>query len=222
MFSKEVNLNINQKNKEEIIHALHELEVVNYDTVSDLVPKLFEKNQLQLNLSVYKPRDPENLTPCGIGRHLLYDHKDEKNPFSIWIFAFATRQITSIHDHKFKGTVIVLQGPISEKYYLPTEGNRAKLVKRSDRYRFHCNKDSLDTPNEPFVHQLKRRKNLDYKEEISITLHIYNMPASTINDLGETVDMRNLNKIYIKDPSYNKAEIPAYTEEYPSLTCKSP
>ena len=91
------------------------------------------------------------------------------------MFAFAPRQKTLIHDHKYKGTVIVLGEPVSEKYYQPTGESSARLVDRLED-RFHSNRDDL---NGIFVHQLKRRKGLSLGT--SVTLHIYNMEAHLIN-----------------------------------------
>ncbi|EHL31577.1 cupin domain-containing protein [Legionella drancourtii] len=185
---------IKQKNCKAITEAISKLEVINYDTVSSLIPKLLEEGTLALDHSVYTPADSTIITTSGIGRYLIYDHADKTNPFSIWALAFAPRQKTSIHDHKYKGTVTVLEGPISEKYYQPTRENLARRVAQFDRHRFHSNSDNL---KDTFVHQLKRRKDLG--EGSSVTLHIYNMEAHLITSEGERVDRRNLDKIYIKD-----------------------
>ena len=198
-----------EQNKLKIIKAINELDTVNYETVSTLLPRLIAEGSLQLDHSIYIPADPSTVLPQGVGRYLVYDHNDQSNPFSIWAFAFAPQQQTPIHDHKFKGTVTVLEGPVSEKYYQPTGEKTARLVSRTDRYRFHSNRDEL---NDTFVHQLKRRKGLG--EGISVTLHIYNMEAHFVNLEGEQMDQRNLNKIYCKDKSVDKESIPDYTEEH--------
>lgn len=198
------------KNAEAITKATAKLELVNYDTVSELLPKLIAKGELILDSSIYTPVDPISTNSTAIGRYLVYDHPDKENPFSIWVFAFAFRQKTSIHDHKYKGTVIVLDGEVSEKYYQPTGDNTARLIKRVDRYRFHCNKDDLEGN---FVHQLKRRKGLG--DGLGITLHIYNMEAHQITLEGEKIDNRNLSQIYFKDKVTGKDIVPDYTEEYP-------
>lgn len=205
-----------QRNSEAIVKVISNLEKVNYDTVAELLPKLLVEGTLHLDPSAYKPTDPTSRKANGIGRYLIYDHPDKTQAFSIWAFAFASQQATSIHDHLFKGTVTVLEGPISEKYYIPTEDGFAKLAKRTNRYRFHTNSDSLDSM---FIHQLKRRNN--FGEHISVTLHIYEMEASLVNNEGEVVDNRNLNNIYLKDTSSGKASIPPYDDEYPDLSCES-
>lgn len=203
---------IRQKNRETVKKAITELEGISYETVSMSLPTRFAEGSLKLDNSVYYPADLNTVMPHGVGRYLIYDHPDTTNPFSIWIFAFALRQKTTIHDHKYKGTVTVLEGPISEKYYQPTGEKTARLVNRIDRYRFHSNRDDL---NDSFVHQLKRRKDLG--EGISITLHIYNMAAHLVNSGGEQIDRRNLKTIYSKDKT--KENVPPYSEVYPDFNC---
>ncbi|WP_412757759.1 cysteine dioxygenase [Legionella bozemanae] len=202
---------IKQKNREILIKAITELDEVTYETVSTYLIQKLAEGSLKLDPSVYKPADPT--MPNGVARYLLYDHPDTSNPFSIWVFAFATKQKTTIHDHKYKGTVTVLEGPISEKYYHPTGEHTARLVNRVDRYQFHSNRDDLSGV---FVHQLKRRKALG--EGVSVTLHIYNMEAYLVGLEGEKMDRRNLNIIYSKDKTVNKENIPAYSEAHPELT----
>jgi effector protein B len=197
-------------NSKAIIEKINELTVINYDTVSKLLPKLLVEGTLTLDHSVYTPLDPTTIKANGIGRYLVYDHPDKTDPFSIWVFAFAPRQKTPIHDHKYKGTVTVLDGPISEKYYRPTERNLAQLAGRSDRYRFHSNRDDLTGT---FVHQLKRRKGLG--DGTSVTLHIYDMEAHVISLDGNIVDRRNLDQIYFKEKNIDKSSIPSYQGEYP-------
>ncbi len=200
------------QNREIITKAINQLDVINYETVSTSLPKQLLEGSLKLDHSVYKPAAP---TTNGVGRYFLYDHPDKSNPFSIWVFAFAPRQKTTIHDHKYKGTVTVLEGPISEKYYLPTGEYTARLANRVDRYRFHSNRDDL---SDVFVHQLKRRKALG--EGVSVTLHIYNMEAYLVNLEGKKMDRRNLNIIYSKDKTINKENIPPYSEAYPESIYK--
>ncbi|KTD08934.1 Cysteine dioxygenase type I [Legionella gratiana] len=197
---------IREANREKIAKVINKLDVVDYDTVSKYLPKLLVEGSLKLDHSVYMPADPLTNLPNGVGRFLLYDH-DSSDPFSIWIFAFAPRQKTTIHDHKYKGTVTVLEGPISEKFYQPTGEKSARLVDRIDRYRFHSNGDDLKST---FVHQLKCRKGLDVG--ISITLHIYNMKAYLVNFDGTKIDRRNLNIIYSKDKTRTNESIPPYTK----------
>ncbi|WP_454784183.1 cysteine dioxygenase [Legionella sp. WA2024007413] len=203
---------IREKNKKKVIKAIFELEDITYETVSMSLPTKLAEGSLELDHSVYMPLDCSTVKANGVGRYLIYDHADEKNPFSIWAFAFAERQQTTIHDHKYKGTVTVLEGPISEKYYRPTSESTACLENRIDRFRFHCNRDDLSGI---YVHQLKRRKGLG--KGISVTLHIYNMPAYLVNLEGDKVDRRNLKTIYSKDKTIDKENIPAYTEAYPQL-----
>lgn len=198
-----------QKNCEAIIKAINELDTINYDTVSRLLPNLLAQGALKLDSSVYKPIDPNT---NAVGRFLIYDHEDKLNPFSIWVFALGLKQKTAIHDHKYKGTVTVLNGPVSEKFYKPTGENTAQLVKRIDRYQFHSNKDDLNTL---FVHQLKRRKGLG--QGTSVTLHIYNMEAYLINEKNEKIDRRNLDTIYFKEKLLDKSNLPAYEEEHLDL-----
>lgn len=199
---------IKQKNTEIIINAISGLKsTISYEVVSEELPKLIALGTLSLNLLAYKPQD--STITNGINRYLIYDHPDKANPFSIWVFAFASRQKTCIHDHKYKGTVTVLQGPISEKFYKPTGANSAQLAARIDRHRFHTNKDDLmDT----FVHQLKCRKGLGV--DTSITMHIYNMEAHVLNQENKLMDRRNLDTIYSKDKIIDKNSIPPYKEEY--------
>ncbi|KTC88437.1 cysteine dioxygenase [Legionella cincinnatiensis] len=197
---------VREANREKIVKAMNELEVVNYETVSKHLPRLLAEGALHLDHSVYTPADPSTNLPKGVGRYLLYDH-DSSNPFSIWVFAFAPRQKTTIHDHKYKGTVTVLEGPISEKFYQPTGEKSAQLVNRIDRYRFHSNSDDLTST---FVHQLKCRKGLDVT--ISVTLHIYNMEAYLVHFDGKKIDQRNLNIIYSKDKTGANKNIPSYTK----------
>lgn len=203
---------IKQQNCEAITKAISNLEVVNYDTVSSLIPKLLEDGELTLDHSVYTPADSTTISACGIGRYLVYEHADKTNPFSIWALAFAPRQKTSIHDHKYKGTVTVLEGPVSEIYYQPTEEHSARRVARFDRHRFHSNSDNLD---DTFVHQLKRRKGLG--EGTSVTLHIYNMEAHLISPEGELIDRRNLNTIFSKDKRLDEQKNLPYVGEYQQL-----
>ncbi|CAM3147939.1 Predicted metal-dependent enzyme of the double-stranded beta helix superfamily [Legionella steigerwaltii] len=202
-----------KQNEETITRAINELDKVSYDTVSKFIPKKLAEGSLKLDHSVYKPADSNTVMPHGVGRYLIYDHPDKSNPFSIWVFAFAPRQKTTIHDHKYKGTVTVLEGPVSEKYYQPTGKHTARLVNRIDRYRFHSNRDDL---NGVFVHQLKRRKALG--AGVSVTLHIYNMEAYLVNFEGEKTDRRNLNIIYSKDKTIDKENIPPYSDAYPERT----
>lgn len=203
---------IRNKNRKEVIAAISALDTVTYETVSTFLPAKLADGSLKLDHRAYLPVDPGTVEPNGVGRYLIYDHPDEANPFSIWAFAFAPRQKTTIHDHKYKGTVTVLEGPISEKYYRPTGELTARLENRIDRYRFHCNRDDL---SEIFVHQLKRRKGLG--KGISVTLHIYNMQAYLVNLEGDKVDRRNLKTIYAKDKTIDEENIAAYSEVYPQL-----
>lgn len=185
---------IKLQNTEAIVEKFSQLDVVNYDTVSNLIPQLLTEGLLTLDPSVYTPADSTTKESNGIGRHLIYDHKDKSNPFSIWIFSFATRQRTSIHDHQYEGTVTVLKEPITEKYFQPSGDHYARHISSLDRNRFHTNKDDL---KDNFVHQLKRRKDLGIG--ISTTLHIYKMEAHKISENGELTDRRNFFKIYTKD-----------------------
>lgn len=198
---------VNKANSDAIKKEFSRLEVVNYDTVSELLPKLLAQGQLTLDHSIYTPQTSNTGQGSQVGRYLIYDHPDKTNPFSIWAFAFSQGQKTLIHDHEYKGTVIVLDEPISEKYYRP-HGDQARLIRRVDRYRFHSNSDDLTTN---FVHQLERRKDLG--PGISVTLHIYNMEALRINLEGDIVDRRNLRKIYIKEKIQDKSSIPPYEKE---------
>lgn len=185
--------NIPQKNSEAIRQAIKQLDVVNYDVVAKLIPGLLADGKLTLDTSTYIPVDLTQVS--GIGRYLVYDHPDAANPFSIWAFALGPKQKTSIHDHKYRGTVTVLEGPVSEKYYLPTGEKSAQRIGRADRDRFHTNSDDL---KDNFVHQLKRRKGLG-DTGTSVTLHIYNMEAKAISPDGEIVDRRNLFRLFTKD-----------------------
>lgn len=202
---------IKQKNEKAIVKAIGTLAAINYGTVSRLLPRLLAEDALTLDHSVYTPLDPKTSETSGIGRYLVYDHPDASNPFSIWVFAFAPRQKTCIHDHKYKGTVTVLSDAISEKYYQPTSDNTARRISRSDRYRFHSTQDEL---KDNFVHQLKRRKGLG--AGFSVTLHIYNMEAHVVNAKDEVVDQRNLNTIYTKASSDETGRAP-YNKEFPKL-----
>ncbi|MFJ1267611.1 cysteine dioxygenase [Legionella lytica] len=175
-------------NKQVISEAINSLEIINYETVSEVIPRLLTEGKLAFNTSAYKP---ENLTlDMGIARHLIYEHNDPDDPFSIWVFVLLRTQKTSIHDHKYKGTVTVLEGPVTEKFYLPTGENTAAFSKSIEREQFNTNSDDLRST---FVHQLKCRKTSS--TGISMTLHIYNMRAYQCLD----IENRNLNVIYIKD-----------------------
>ncbi len=208
---------INQKNRDVIVQEINKLDVVNYDTVSQLLPKLIQQGQLTLDHSIYTPFDVTSLNSSGVGRYLVYEHLDKDNPLSIWAFAFAPRQKTSIHDHEYKGTVIVLNGPISEKYYTPNEETGTALLhERADRHRFHSNSDNLANN---LAHQLKRRKDLG--EGISVTLHIYNMNAHKVTPEGETVISRNLHRLYTKEKTSVKNKRPGYLQKYPEATLKN-
>lgn len=187
MFKTEID-HTKLQNKQVISEAINSLEIINYETVSELIPRLFTEGKLAFKTSAYKA---EHLNPdMGIARHLIYEHNDPDNPFSIWIFVLLRKQKTSIHDHKYKGTVTVLEGPVTEKFYLPTGENTAALSKSIEREQFHTNSDDLKST---FVHQLKCRKTSN--TGISMTLHIYNMRAYQCLD----VENRNLNVIYSKD-----------------------
>ena len=183
--------------------AMQGLDRVTYDTVSALLPRLLLDGALVLDASAYPPADPSTQECRGIGRYLVYDHADPENPFSIWVFALACGQKTPIHDHKYRGTVTVLDGPVSEKYYEAVGDNKARLIKRVDRYRFHSNRDDL---GDAFLHQLKRRKGLG--EGCGVSLHIYEMKAQRLSQDGEWVDNRNLNTIYTKDTSLDENQLP--------------
>ena len=199
---------IKLQNTDAIAREIKKLDEITFEKVEKLLPKLLVEGKLVLDSSVYVPADPSTIEARGIGRYLVYEHLDSKHPFSIWAFALGFRQKTSIHDHKYQGTVTVLSGPVTEKRYLPTEEGRAKLVGRSDRYRFHTNSDDLKSG---VVHQLKRRKELG--EGTSVTLHIYNMPAHLITPAGASSDNRNLSSIYTKENILDKRSLPAYQKE---------
>lgn len=192
-----------------IKRSISHLDKVSYETVSKLIPQLLAKGIIALDTSSFIPVDSSIKEPQGVGRFLIYDHDDKNNPFSIWIFAFAPGQKTSIHDHKYKGTVMVLNGPISEKYYLPTSENTASIFRRANRNTFHTNVDNLTSV---FVHQLKNRQDAD--KGIILTLHIYAMEAQMINDQDERVDRRNFDTIYIKDRSVPKTNPKVYEEAF--------
>lgn len=200
---------IRTKNSELITAVIKQLPDISYDTVAQSVPQFFSTGLLELNLLAYPPADATLTTAAGIGRYLIYDHGDPEHPLSIWMFAFAPRQKTCIHDHQYKGCVTVLHGLISEKYYTPSDDGSARLIARADRYRFHSNTDDLD---DNFVHQLKRRKGLG--DGVSVTLHIYNMDAHLVDKLGTVSDNRNLDTIYSKAPAEQDA--PPYEALYPA------
>ncbi|KTC97840.1 cysteine dioxygenase [Legionella erythra] len=199
---------IHQLNGEVLKNAINTLESVTYTTVSELIPVLLLQGELVIDYSIYTPANADVLTGQGIGRYMLYDNPDSENPFSIWLFVLAPRQKTSIHDHLYQGTVTVLSDAVSEKYYEPGDEEKAKLTARSDRYRFHTNRDTL---KDTFVHQLKRRKGLG--TGFSCTLHIYEMPAYQVSLDGEKNDSRNLNRIYCKEKT-PKAMRPCYNQDY--------
>ncbi|MGL6028885.1 MAG: cysteine dioxygenase [Legionella sp.] len=200
---------IRTENSELIAKVIKRLPKITYDTVAHSLPQLFATGLLELNLLAYPPADATATTAAGIGRYLIYDNGDLENPFSIWMFAFAPKQKTCIHDHQYRGCVTVLQGPVSEKYYTPSDDGSVRLITRADRYRFHSNTDDLD---DNFVHQLKRRKGLG--DGVSVTLHIYNMHAHLVDQLGTISDNRNLNVIYSKAPA--EQEPPPYEALYPA------
>ncbi len=116
------------ENTDAIKKAITTLEKITYDSVAALIPQMLAEKSLVLDASAYLPANPE--LKYGVGRYLVYEHSEADNQFSIWAFAFAPKQKTSIHDHQYRGTVTVLQGPISEKYYTPTEGGKAVLCAR--------------------------------------------------------------------------------------------
>lgn len=205
---------IKRINTKAIEKVIKELEVINYDTVSELVPKLLLEKKLKLNCNAYKPKDPQKEDVYSVARYLVYNHPDKNNPFSIWIYAFAPKQKTLIHDHLYRSTVTVLDEPVTEKYYQTTENNLAQMIKRQDRYRFHTNRDEL-MKSETFVHQLKRRKS--FGEGTSFTLHIYEMDAYLNQNNSEKSFNRNRDLIYFKDKTDQTQQKPPYEEAHPEL-----
>ena len=144
-----------EQNTFAIKKAVDELDKINYDSVAAKLPQMLAEGRLILDASAYKPLDPSK--QFGVGRYLVYEHKEAGNQFSIWAFAFAPRQKTSIHDHKYRGTVTVLEGTLSEKFYTPEENKKATLDTRFDRHRFHSNQDDNKDVLQK-AHQLKYRK----------------------------------------------------------------
>lgn len=182
------------KNTVVIKKAISTLKNITYDSVASLIPNMLANKSLILDASAYLPANPNEKS--GVGRYLVYDHKDPANLFSIWAFAFAPQQKTTIHDHKYRGTVTVLQGTLSEKFYTPV-GDKAVLSARYDRYRFHMNQDDgTEIPQK--AHQLKYRKAMVEPGTVAVSLHIYEMPAHK-NDTEE--HNRNLLSIFSKKPS---------------------
>lgn len=177
-----------------IIKAMSTLEDITYDSVAKLIPSMLADKSLVLDASAYIPADSSKQ---GVGRFLIYDHKDENNLFSIWAFAFAPRQKTTIHDHKYRGTVTVLEGVLSEKFYKPVDEKHAVLCARSDRYRFHMNQDN-DTDNPQLAHQLKYRKEMAPRDTVAVSLHIYEMAAQQKDSMAHN---RNLSHIFNKKSS---------------------
>lgn len=210
---------VNLQNTQAIEAEIFQLDEISYETVSALLPGLIAEGKLKLDHSIYVPHNSLLYHKKGVGRYLIYDYPDKTNPFSIWAFALAPRQKTSIHDHKYKGTVVVLEGPVTEKFYQPTVENRARLFSRKDRHSFHYNSDNLSETEDLFVHQLKCRKDLNVDR--SITLHIYNMEAQTLGQDGVLVDNRNLNITYTKEKT-DKRTHPDYEQEYPNTTVSFP
>lgn len=178
-----------------IIKAISTLEDITYDSVAKLIPSLLADKSLVLDASAYTPADPNEKS--GVGRYLIYDHKDESNPFSIWAFAFVPQQKTTIHDHLYRGTVTVLEGVLSEKFYKPVDAEHAVLCVRFDRYRFHMNQDN-NTDNPQLAHQLKYRKKMASCDTVAVSLHIYEMPAQKKDSIAYN---RNLFRIFTKKPS---------------------
>ena len=184
-----------KQNSEAIKKAISSLDRISYDSVAALIPQMLAAKSLILDPSAYHPEDKEK--PHGVGRFLIYDHNESGNQFSIWAFAFAPKQKTSIHDHKYRGTVTVLEGIVSEKFYRPKDQNKAILCARYDRYRFHVTKDdNLENPLLP--HQLKYRKALAQPDTVAVTLHIYEMPAHKANSDEHN---RNLLSLFSKKAS---------------------
>ncbi|RUR06387.1 cysteine dioxygenase [Legionella sp. km772] len=184
-----------EKNTAAIIKAIGALEKITYDAVAALIPNLLADKSLELDASAYTPANLES--KYGVGRYLIYDHKDLDNPFSIWAFAFAPQQKTSIHDHKYRGTVSVLQGTLSEKFYTPVDDRSAILSARYDRYRFHMNQDNV-TESPSKAHQLKYRKKMAEPGTVAVSIHIYEMPAHKKDSEEQN---RNLLSIFAKKPS---------------------
>ncbi len=106
----------------------------------------------------------------------------------------------------------MLSDVVSEKYYEPISERKAQRRARVDRYKFHTNQDNLE---ETFVHQLKCRKGLG--KASSVTLHIYNMEAHTLNLQSEIVDQRNLDTIFEKVRSDEKGRKP-YEQHHSSFS----
>lgn len=204
---------IKKKNTEAITAAINRLGVINYDSVSEQLPRMLAEGVLTLDHTVYTPSDPSIKGSGGIGRYLVYEHPDKENPLSIWVFALALGQKTCIHDHKYRGSVTVLSDVVSEKYYELISEKNAQRRDRVDRYKFHTNRDNLD---EKFVHQLKCRKGAG--QTSSVTFHIYNMEAHTLNFQSEVVDQRNLNTIFEKARSNEKGRKP-YEQHHAVFSC---
>lgn len=184
---------IKRKNSKAVLAEINKLDIINYDTVAQILPLLLKEGSLKLDTSVYTPADNATYNAQGLNRYLVYDNPDSSNPFSIWVFAFNSQQKTSIHDHKYKGSVTVIDGEVTEKYYKPIDNTQAISQGRIDMYTFFTSRDDF---KQPFVHQLKRCKSLGLGS--SATLHIYNMPAHDINDKGDQIDRRNLDRLYTK------------------------
>lgn len=201
------------QNTAAIQKALQSLnEEITYDTVSKIMPAMLARGELVLDPAAYTPGNIDAKCP---GRYLVYDHQDSANAFSVWAFAFAPQQKTSIHSHKYQGTVVVLQGPLSEKAYVPTEDGKAALIGRSDRLAFHTTQDDLaNTPE--IVHRLKLRKGIVEKEGtmVAVSLHIYNMAAFKVEAAQkEPKDHNDHNRNLFK--LFDKATKPAGTVNPP-------
>lgn len=52
-----------QKNGEVIESVINQLDIINYDTVSQLIPKLIEEGSITLDPSVYAPLDSSTTEP---------------------------------------------------------------------------------------------------------------------------------------------------------------
>lgn len=201
-----------KNNEERIENSIKNIPNANYENIARLLPELIAQQKLILDISIYAPHDAEEYAQKGVKRYCLYNHPDKENPCSIWIFAFASCQKTTIHDHKYKASVMILEGPVTERLYTPVPNGQAMnnqypavLCERTDRFNFHLNQDK---PDDKIVHQLKRRKAFG-ENQTSRSLHIYNMEAYEV----DASYRRNINQLFFSTkPSGHTS--PAHTESH--------
>jgi hypothetical protein len=188
----------NQDKINQLVETLTKLSVEEntnlWDAAVKHLPLLFRQNQIQLDLSCYKPQSNEK---SGYKPYLLFTNNSIQDPLTFMVFVFGQNNRTKIHDHKADCITIVLSESIKENSYNKLDGGNFVRKYSNDlgsviRYKGDLQCDNINDGNN-FIHRLKHSKKMD--KNLGITMHVYHC-LPTVNIENDTICSNSVNNYY--------------------------